>query len=182
MSNIPQGNNPAARNTGIKPGKIKTPSVSQRVQPGEDPGEMVLEYVCSKGDVEYHSINDSFEGVRQHEMHHIEEYHEIANRLGLKVVNPDIKVFSEFMGKINRKVAVGGKATCHFTAAIDGQEVIVPVSKDGFITDHEIARKLELEKKKQSGILSKEEKKKNKKDSQNPVNLFMKGQDYIITH
>ncbi len=126
----------------------------------KDPGEIVMEYVCSKGDREYHSVNDSFTAVRAHEQEHISEYHEMAQKLGLKVANPHISVFSEYFPEFNRNVAVGGHAKCQFTAVIDGQEVIVPVSKDGHITDQEILKKLDLEKKRRMGLLPKKDKKK----------------------
>ena len=143
--------------------KIKKQPPKQVAMPDrEDPGDMVLEYVCSKGDVEYHSVKDSFQGVRAHENHHIEEYHEIAQKLGLQVVNPHITVFSEYFPEFGRNVATGGHANCQFAAIIDGQQVIVPVSKDGCITDQEIVKKLETEKKRRMGLLPK--KKENKSE------------------
>lgn len=123
----------------------------------EDPGEIVLQYVCSKGDIEYHSIKDSFEGVRGHEENHIKEYHEIAQKLGLQVVNPHISVFSEFFPEFGREVAVGGNAKCQFAAEIDGQQVMVPVSKDGHITDSSIVKMLESEMKRRMGLLPEKE-------------------------
>lgn len=119
----------------------------------EDPGDVVLQYVCSKGDIEYHSIKDSFQGVREHEQNHIKEYHEMAQKLGLQVVNPHISVFSEFFPELGREVAVGGNAKCQFAAEIDGQQVMIPVSKDGHITDASIVKKLENEKKRRMGLL-----------------------------
>ena len=59
------------------------PAIAAPHREAEDPGDIVLEYVCSKGDIEHHSIKDSFQGVRQHEEHHIQEYQEIAQKLGL---------------------------------------------------------------------------------------------------
>lgn len=135
------------------------PAAAAPRREAKDPGDMVLEYVCSKGDIEYHSIKDSFQGVRQHEQHHIDEYHEIAQKLGLQVVNPHISVFSEFFPEFGRQVATGGNAKCQFAAMIDGQQVMIPVSKDGHITDSSIVKKLETEKKRRMGILPKKENK-----------------------
>ncbi|MCE1246730.1 MAG: hypothetical protein LWY06_08810 [Firmicutes bacterium] len=112
-------------------------------QPEEDTGDVVLDYVCSKGDRERHSVKESFTAVREHEERHISEYQEIAKKLGIKVVNPEISVFSTFSSEFKRDYATGGKATCQFSAVIDGQEVMVNVTKDGRIVDPEIAKKLE---------------------------------------
>ncbi len=128
-------------------------AISPPLREKEDPGDVVLQYVCSKGDIEYHSIKDSFEGVREHEQNHIKEYHEMAQKLGLQVVNPHISVFSEFFPEFGREVAVGGNAKCQFAAEIDGQQVMIPVSKDGHITDASIVKKLENEKKRRMGLL-----------------------------
>ncbi len=129
----------------------------------ENPDEMVLEYVCSKGDREYHTVAESFVAVREHELNHIREYHEMAQKLGLRVVNPHIEVYTEYFPEIKKQVAVGGKATCQFVATIDGEEVIVPVSKDGYILDSEIVKKLEKEKMKRMGLLKNKKKTKDKK-------------------
>jgi len=141
--------------------KIQKPPKPPEISgPKEDPGEMVLEFICSKGDREYHSINDSFAGVRAHEEGHIAEYHEMAQKLGLKVVNPHISVFSKYFPEFGKTAATGGLATCQFTAIIDGQEVVIPVSKDGHITNSKIVEKLEQEKKRRMGLLPKKNDKK----------------------
>lgn len=107
-----------------------------------DPNEVILKFVCSKGDVEYHSAAESSSGVRAHEEGHIAEYHEIANRLGLMVVNPEILVFHTFREDLQMMVSTGGRAKCSFAAEINGKIVPVTVSNDGRITDPETAEKV----------------------------------------
>jgi prolyl-tRNA synthetase len=112
---------------------------------------MVLEYVCSKGDRESHSVKESFTAVREHEERHISEYNQIAQKLGLKVINPEVSVFSSFNSDMKRDYATGGKATCQFMAVIDGEEVMVPVTKDGTIADPDLAKRLEDSKNNKTG-------------------------------
>lgn len=122
-------------------------------QEKKDPGSIVVEFVCSKGDREYHTINESFQAVRAHELRHIEEYHEIAGNLGLMVVNPQVSVFSKFFPKLNTTVAIGGHARCQFAARINGQTVVVDVTSDGRIADMETAKKLKDARKRKTKLL-----------------------------
>lgn len=149
------------RGAGSSPAALEKPSFAAEKPQIEkkDPQDIVLEYVCSKGDRESHSIKDSFTAVREHEERHIQEYHGIAQNLGLKVVNPHISVFSEFFPELGVTAATGGFASCQFTALIDGEEVIIPVSKDGIITDAGIVKKLETEKKRREGLLPQKDEK-----------------------
>ena len=120
--------------------------------------------------------------VRAHEQGHIEEYHQMAQNLGLKVVNPHISVFTEYFPEINRQAAVGGRATCQFAAKINGQEVIVEVSKDGHIIDSEVAKRLEEEKKRRMGLLKPKKKDSNRETVESEKQKVKRGnpEEYLF--
>lgn len=159
---IPLRNDPAGHPMGNQPGQpaqgaAQLPGKAAQERPApsqmpddlltdEEAGDILFSYTCSKGDREYHTVKDSYEGVKAHEENHIREYHDIAQKLGVKVKNPHINVYSQYFSELKRNVATGGDAQCSYSAVIDGQEVEVPVSKDGFITDTALVKKLEEEK------------------------------------
>jgi len=107
-----------------------------------DPHDVNIKYVCSKGDVEYHTAADSEAGVRAHEQNHIKEYNQIAARHGLIVVSPEIEINYSFVPDLEMYVSTGGRASCSFAADIDGANIAVNVTKDGEISDPAIARLL----------------------------------------
>jgi len=136
---------------GPSPGAPAKPMIAPaEVELGSEADDIVFSFTCSKGDKEYHSVKDSFTGVREHEERHIQEYNDIARKLGVRVVQPHINVYSQYFPELKRQVATGGDASCRYVALIDGQEVEVPVSTDGYITNSAIAQKLDEEKKRRA--------------------------------
>ncbi|MCD4783633.1 MAG: hypothetical protein K8T10_07360 [Candidatus Eremiobacteraeota bacterium] len=134
------------------------------------------EYICSKGDREYFSGQDSFSQVRRHEQDHLREHREIAQKLGLKIVNTNINVFSEMCPDCNDSIATGGNASSVFAAEIDGRQVIVQVSSDGNIMDSEIAGKLEQKKTKKNGFVKEDKKTESSQTEKKDDN----SQDYLF--
>jgi hypothetical protein len=121
----------------------ETPGRPKKKTP-EELGDKMIKYVCSKGDVEYHTARDSETGVRAHEERHIEEYHEMADRHGLIVLNENIEVYLENSSELEgMTISTGGRATANFAAEIDGNLVPVELGDDGSIKDSSIAAKLE---------------------------------------
>jgi hypothetical protein len=107
-------------------------------------GETMIKYVCSKGDVEYHSAKDSEAGVRAHEQKHIEEYHEMAKKHGLMVLDESITINYENKSDLDgMTVSTGGLASARFAAEIVGEIVPVELGDDGSIKDSSITEKLE---------------------------------------
>lgn len=111
------------------------------------PEEVTIRYVCSKGDVEFHTAKDSDAGVRAHEERHISDYYKIAARHGLEIVSPDIVIYHTYSPDLEMYIATGGLASCSFATEIGGNRVGIPITRDGEIADSTLAKQIEEEKK-----------------------------------
>jgi hypothetical protein len=110
-------------------------------------GSTLIKYRCSKGDVEFHSARDSEAGVRAHEQRHIDDFHQMAKKHGLKVVDERIQInYGSNSDLDGMMISTGGHAEAKFVAEIDGNYIPVELGTDGSITDSNIARMLEEKK------------------------------------
>jgi hypothetical protein len=141
-------------------GILNTISEAKNEAPGDTgkkkklkPDEVMLKYVCSKGDVEYHKANESRSGVQAHEERHIADYNAYAKTNDLKVKDPGITINEEYNEDLGQSVATGGQAKCHYVAELDGVESEVSAGKDGSIADPGIAKKIDDNKRKKQALM-----------------------------